>query len=176
MAGTISKGFDSSVAEGRLQPALYFFIRGLIIFGQLRNWPYLCDMNTLYLKTPTDTLTTPFIRKIVLETIKWCQENMGVKKHRKFTYHVLTLKDGPLQAYGMFDPATDKLIIFRNYTKTVKDIIRVVIHEYTHYLQNLRWYGNTLQKVGYYKHPQEIEAHSMECYYSVCWKEIKTEI
>lgn len=134
-------------------------------------------MNTLYLKTPTDTLTTPLIRKIVSETIIWCEENLGVKKHRKFSFHVLTLnEDGPLHACGMYDPEKNKLLVFRNYNNTVKDIIKVVIHEYTHYLQNLRWYVNVLMKVGYYKHPQEIEARNNECLYGICWKEIKNEI
>ena len=134
-------------------------------------------MNTLYLKTPTETLTTPLIRKIVKETLNWCEENLGKKRHVKFSYHVLTLDESlPLRACGMYDYEKKKLFVFRNYNKTVKDIIRVVIHEYTHYLQNLRWYGNVLQKVGYYKHPQEIEARNMECFYSVCWKEIKNEI
>lgn len=133
-------------------------------------------MNTLYLKTPTDTLTTPLIRKIVKETLLWCEENLGKKKHKKFTFHVLTLKDGPLQACGMYDDEKGKLLVFRNYNNTVKDIIRVVIHEYTHYLQNLRWYTNVLMKVGYYKHPQEIEARNMENMYGICWKEIKHEI
>lgn len=136
---------------------------------------YLCGMNTLYLKTPTETLSTPLIRKIVKETLNWCEENLGKKNHVKFSYHVLTL-NGPLAACGMYDPETKKLIVFRNYNNTIKDIIRVVIHEYTHYLQNLRWYANTLMKVGYYKHPLEIEARNMECFYSVCWKEIKNEI
>ena len=142
---------------------------------------YLCGTKlpimNLYLKTPTETLTTPTIRKIVGETIKWCEENLGKKKHIKFTYHVLTLdENGPLHACGMYDFEKRKLLVFRNYNKTVKDIIRVVIHEYTHYLQNLRWYANVLMKVGYYKHPQEIEAHYMENFYSVCWKDIKNEI
>lgn len=135
-------------------------------------------MNTLYLKTSTEDMTTPYIRKIVSETVKWCEENLGVKKHRHgtFKFRVLTLGDKHTPAYGMYDFETNTLYVFRNYTYTVKDIIRAVIHEYTHYLQNLRWYVNVLNKVGYYKHPLEIEARAMECFYSVCWKEIKTEI
>jgi hypothetical protein len=132
-------------------------------------------MNTLYLKTPTDTLTTPLIRKIVKETIKWCEENLGTKSY-KVDYSVRTLGEKYTPAYGMYDPTIRTILVFRNYSPTVKDVIRAVIHEYTHYLQNLRWYGNVLQKVGYYKHPQEVEARAMECFYSVCWKEIKTEI
>jgi hypothetical protein len=52
-------------------------------------------------------------------------------------------------------------------------VVRSVLHEYTHYLQNLRWYGHTLQKVGYMKHPQERQARVMETMYSICWNDIK---
>jgi hypothetical protein len=55
-------------------------------------------------------------------------------------------------------------------------VIRSVLHEYTHYLQNLRWYNNALDKVGYDRHPQEKEARVVETMYSICWKDIKNNI
>lgn len=132
-------------------------------------------MNTLYLKTPIDNMTTPFLRKIVGEVINWCKEFLG-EKENDFTYHILTLKDGPLHACGMYDPDKNKLLVFRNYNNTIRDILRVVIHEYAHYLQDLTNYYQTILEVGYYKHPQEIEAHYMEKFYSVCWKDIKNNL
>jgi hypothetical protein len=33
-----------------------------------------------------------------------------------------------------------------------------------------------LSRVGYDKHPQELEARGMEKLYSVCWNEIKNKI
>lgn len=132
-------------------------------------------MNNLYLKTPIDNLTTPHLRKIVGEVILWCQEFLGTTD-TSFTYHVLTLKEGPLRACGMYDHEKNKLMVFRNHNNTIKDIVKVVIHEYTHYLQDLTDYYQTLLKVGYYKHPQEIEAHYMEKFYSICWKDIKDDL
>jgi len=132
-------------------------------------------MNTLYLKTPTSDLTVYQIRNIVKETIRWCQDNLGTKSY-KVDYSVRTLGEKYTPAYGMYDPTKRTIMVFRNYSPTVKSVVQAVIHEYTHYLQNLRWYGKVLDKVGYYKHPQEIEARAMECFYSVCWKEIKNEI
>mgnify|MGYP000868585770 FL=1 len=67
-------------------------------------------------------------------------------------------------------------MVFRNYAPTVKMVIRSVLHEYTHYLQNLRWYNNALDKVGYDRHPQEKEARVVETMYSICWKDIKNNI
>ena len=128
-----------------------------------------------YLKTPTSDLTVAQIRNIVKETIRWCQDNLGTKSY-KVDYSVRTLGEKYTPAYGMYDPTKRTIMVFRNYSPTVKSVVQAVIHEYTHYLQNLRWYGKVLDKVGYDKHPQEVEARAMECFYSVCWKEIKNEI
>ena len=128
-----------------------------------------------YLKTPTSDLTVYQIRNIVKETIRWCQDNLGTKSY-KVDYSVRTLGEKYTPAYGMYDPTKRTIMVFRNYSPTVKSVVQAVIHEYTHYLQNLRWYGKVLDKVGYDKHPQEVEARAMECFYSVCWKEIKNEI
>jgi hypothetical protein len=135
--------------------------------------PYLCGM--LYLKTPTSDLSVHQIRTIVKETIMWCQENLGTKSY-DVDFSVRTLRNKTNPSYGCYDGARRTIMVYRNYTPTVKMIIRVVLHEYTHYLQNLRWYGNVLSKVGYNKHPQELEARSMEDLYSQCWGEIKVKL
>jgi hypothetical protein len=76
----------------------------------------------------------------------------------------------------MYDPVKNRIYVFRNYAPTVKMVVKSVLHEYTHFLQNLRWYGHVLNKVGYNKHPQELEARVMEELYSNCWKEIKRKL
>jgi hypothetical protein len=134
---------------------------------------YLCNM--LYLKTPTAELTTPMIRTIVCETIRWCETNLGTKK-KGIKYSVRTLPAGYTPAYGMYDFEKNTLMVFRNYSPTVKCVVRAVLHEYTHYLQNLRWYNHTLSKVGYVNHPQEKEARVMEELYSQCWGEIRVKL
>ncbi len=140
----------------------------------VEHFPYLCLMKT-YLKTPTSDMTTAQIRRVVGETIAWCQDNLGTKSY-KVDYSVRTLREGYTPAYGMYDPTIRTILVFRNYSPTVKDVIRAVIHEYTHYLQNLRWYNNVLSKVGYDKHPQEIEARVTETMYSICWNDIKNKL
>ena len=132
--------------------------------------PYLCGM--LYLKTPTSDLSVHQIRTIICETIRWCETNLGTKSY-KVNYCVRTLGGKYTPSYGMYDPPKRTIFVFRNYSPTVKCVVRAVLHEYTHYLQNLRWYNHTLSKVGYNKHPQEREARAMEELYSQCWGEIK---
>ena len=128
-----------------------------------------------YLKTPTSTMTTTQIRRVVGETIAWCQENLGTKSY-KVDYSVRTLGDKCIPAYGRYDSTIRTILVYRNYSPTIKCVVRAVLHEYTHYLQNLRWYNHTLSKVGYNKHPQEIEARVCETMYSICWNDIKTKL
>ncbi len=160
---------DGRERNTKIRPFLH--INKFIFVGP---FPYLCKMKT-YLKTPTSTMTTAQIRRVVKETINWCQENLGTKRYG-VDFSIRTLGEKYTPAYGMYDPRTKTILVFRNYSPTVKCVVRAVLHEYTHYLQNLRWYGNVLNKVGYDKHPQEIEARGMECFYSVCWNDIKNKI
>ena len=126
------------------------------------------------LHTKTDRLTTPEIRKVVCEAIKWCETNIGTKhKRRALKFRVLTLPDRYTPAYGMYDPRNNTLYVFRNHAKDVKMVIRSVLHEYTHFMQNLRYYTSVLNKVGYHKHPLEQQARGMEYFYSDCWEGIK---
>ena len=134
---------------------------------------YLCGM--LYLKTPTSDLSVHQIRTIVCETIRWCETNLGTKSY-KVNYCVRTLGGKYTPAYGMYDPTKRTIFVFRNYSPTVRCVVRAVLHEYTHYLQNLRWYNNVLSKVGYENHPQEKEALVMEELYSQCWRSIKSKL
>ena len=128
-----------------------------------------------YLKTPTSDLSVFQIRTIVRETIMWCQNNLGTKSYM-VDYSVRTLGEKYTPAYGMYDYSKRTILVFRNHAPTVKMVVKSVLHEYTHFLQNLRYYGKTLAKVGYDKHPQELEARVMEELYSNCWKEIKRKL
>lgn len=132
----------------------------------------------IYLKTKTETLTTPQLRKIVRECIKWCEKEIGDKPSRKrtFKYRVLTLPNGYTPAYGSYDYNLNSLNVYRNHALDVKMVIRSVLHEYTHFMQNLRYYHTVLSKVGYDNHPQEKQARVMEMFYGYCWKHIKNKI
>jgi transposase-like protein len=130
----------------------------------------------LYLKTPTIDMTTPQIRRVVCETILWCETNIGKKRKRtKLTFKVLTQKSGE-QCFGMYDPTINSIIIHRNMCESVRDVVKVVIHEYTHFLQDLRGYSKVLREVGYRNHPQEIEARGNEKMFSNCWTDIKNNL
>lgn len=135
---------------------------------------YLCHMT---LGTKTSEMKTHEIRRVVCETIKWCEANLGTKtKSRTLTYSVRTLGDKYTPAYGMYDPTRNIIFVFRNYAPNVKMVVRAVLHEYTHFLQNLRWYDRRMEVYGYMKHPDEKQARISETLYSWCWSDIKKSL
>ena len=138
----------------------------------------LCIMNkgpTTYLKTETSTLTRSAINKIAKETINYCVQTLGTKSALELPA-VSVVKRGRSRRYGQYDPIKNKIEIHYNICGDVKMLIRTIIHEYTHYMQNLKRYDILYSKFGYDKHPQEIEACMNEKLYSPCWKQIKHNI
>ena len=129
----------------------------------------------IFLKTKTVDLTSRQLRHIVGECIRFMEMSVGSKPSRQKTlkYRVVNCK---VPNYGNYDYKNNTITIHRNHTTDVKMVIRTVLHEYTHFLQNLRNYHVLLKKVGYDKHPQEIEACKNEKLYSPCWKQIKQYI
>lgn len=142
------------------------------------GFPYLWGHMKIYLKTKTSDLSNHQLRKIVGEAIKFMEKYAGTKPSRQRTlkYRVAKLRDGHVPAYGCYDYHKNTISVFHNHAEDVKMIIRAVLHEYTHFLQNLRHYDVVLKRVGYDKHPLELQAVAMEIFYTKCWKYIKNKI
>ena len=128
---------------------------------------------TTYLKTDTSTLTRTVINKITKETIQYCVATLGVRKNLDIPT-VSVVKRGRSRRYGQYDYGCNHIEVFYNTCGTVQMLIQTIIHEYTHYTQDVkRKYHKLLAKYGYDKHPQEVEARRNEKLYSPCWKQIK---
>ena len=130
---------------------------------------------TTYLKTDTSTLTRTVINKITKETIMYCMQTLGVKSSLPLPT-VSVIKRGRSRRYGQYNIVKNKIEIHYNICGTVQMMIQTIIHEYTHYTQNMKKYNVLYSKFGYDKHPQEIEARNNEKLYSPCWKQIKKNI
>ena len=130
---------------------------------------------TTYLKTDTSTLTRTVINKITKETIMYCMQTLGVKSNLPVPT-VSVIKRGRSRRYGQYNIVKNKIEIHYNICGTVQMMIQTIIHEYTHYTQNMKKYNVLYSKFGYDKHPQEIEARNNEKLYSPCWKQIKKNI
>lgn len=129
----------------------------------------------MYLNTPTSDMTSPQIRGVVGQTISWCEKNLGTKPSRQGSLKFKVIS-GKIPAYGAYDYRNNTIFIYRNHTSDVKMVVRTVLHEYTHFLQNLRHYNLVLSRVGYTNHPQEVESFGTEKMYSNCWKNIKNKL
>ena len=146
-------------------------------FCHVGDYSYLCSMK---LTTKTYNLSPREQREIVKKTIMWCREFFGENHRRKneFTYYVgpqpkRTKKSvGP--CYGYFECLKNKLSIFPENNKNVRDLICTTIHEYTHYTQPIRSkYYKLDEQYGYINNPFEVVARTNEKLYKNCWGDIK---
>lgn len=130
---------------------------------------------TTYLKTNTSTLTRTALRLIAKETINYCIATLGVK-HSLPVPTVSLVKRGRSRRYGQYNMTHNHIQIHYNICGTVQMMIQTLIHEYTHYTQDLKKYDVLYKQFGYDSHPQELEAVKNEKLYSPCWKQIKKNI
>ena len=139
---------------------------------------YLCIMikgPTTYLKTNTSTLTRTALRLIAKETINYCIATLGVKRSLPIPT-VSIVKRGRSRRYGQYNMTDNHIQIHYDICGTVQMMIQTLIHEYTHYTQDLKKYDVLYKQFGYDSHPQELEAVKNEKLYSPCWKQIKKKI
>ena len=146
-------------------------------FCHVGDISYLCSMK---LTTKTYNLSPREQREIVKKTIMWCREFFGENHRRKneFTYYVGPQPKQLLKRYGKYfgcyDCVENKLHIFPEHNKNVRDLICTTIHEYTHYTQPIRSKYNKLdEQYGYVNNPFEVVARTNEKLYKDCWKTIK---
>jgi hypothetical protein len=130
--------------------------------------------------TKTYNISPKLQKKIVRETIKWCRIFFGENNRRKneFTYYVgpqpkrLLKKYG--KYYGCYDCVENKLNVYPENNKDIRDLIKTTIHEYTHYTQPIRSrYYKLDEQYGYLNNPFEVVARTNEKLYKNCWKSIK---
>ena len=125
--------------------------------------------------TPTLFLDGDTIYNIVDHTERWCSKNLGRRK--RLTIHITKQSIWKSPCYGCYDSDNRTMYIYKNRCLNVEEIIKVILHEYTHHLQDLSQYEYLLEKYGYENHPLEIEAKSVaDKYYRTIWKLIKNKI
>jgi len=144
-------------------------------FCHVRILSYLCSMKmnkTIFLKTNTQDLPLKKVKEISSLTLMYCIAKFGVHKYKKVpTISVINNPDR--KYYGMFVCGTNKIVINRAHAFSVKLLVQTILHEYTHYLQNMNEYKLVLKKVGYNKHPYEVEARNNEKHYTEVFKQLK---
>lgn len=111
--------------------------------------------------SPIKDFTVKELREICDILNEYCKEHLGYRKSKGLpTYSVRNNQSG--NYYGMYCPDKHKIYVYKNVTENLKKFVGTFIHEYTHSIQNLRYYQYRLVKYGYVNHPDEIEAINSE--------------
>ncbi len=127
---------------------------------------------TILLKTDTRDLTLTKIKEVSKLILMYSIGKFGVHDYKKVPT-VSVINNPKLKYYGMFDCGTNKIVVNRAYSHNVKLLVQTILHEYTHYLQNMTQYSSILKKVGYDNHPFEIDARNSEKLYTEVYKQLK---
>jgi len=123
-------------------------------------------------------LDMTMIRHIVKCTAHWCAVNLGMNNERRMDMSIEVIPNLTERLAGEFIESQNKIVIYYNRNKTVRDLVMTTIHEYVHYLQPIRNnYKRMLKEYGYDSHPMEIEARNAEQkYFTQAWSYVKTKI
>lgn len=93
----------------------------------------------------------------------WCKKKYGRSKYNGRYPDVVFRKgdyyDG--EEWGYYDEIDQCIYINRDKHETLQDLIDTIIHEYTHYLQNMYHYQIIAKYLESDQHPMEIEAESI---------------
>lgn len=135
---------------------------------------HLC-IKLLGVNTPTFVLDDSTIYRIVELTNQWCENKLGTNDNRGcLTIHIKNQPYFTKPTYGGYDISSNIIVIHKNRCENIEFIIKTILHEYVHYLQDIDGYDSMMDEFGYENHPLEIEANSiMNDYYSVVWNDIK---
>jgi len=116
-------------------------------------------------------------RKIVESTYEWCCDKFGTPLKTKQYPTLGVVSKSRCSDLGAYDSRHIEINMAK--CKTVSSLIRVVIHEYTHFLQmpkiyDMGKYHKLYEIYGYNQHPMEIEAYQAEIkHFRNCFKYLK---
>jgi hypothetical protein len=90
----------------------------------------------------------------------WCKKRYGRSKYNGRYPEVVFRKgdyyDG--EEWGYYDEIDKCIYINRDKHETLLDLVDTMIHEYTHYLQNMYHYQILAKYLDHHEHPMEIAA------------------
>lgn len=93
---------------------------------------------------------------------EWCKKKYGRSKYNGRYPEVVFRKgdyyDG--EEWGYYDEIDQCIYINRDKHETVADLVDTMIHEYTHYLQNMHHYQIISKYLDPHEHPMEISAEN----------------
>lgn len=131
----------------------------------------------LRINTKTNKIPFETQYKIVQLTHAWCKETLPAPKRRRRKPLCVMVHKSIVQEYGNYCPRNNWLTINLGVCNNIYDIVSTTIHEYVHYIQDLKHYAKFEREVGYDKNPYEVEAREYEMEQTKkCWEQIKSQI
>jgi len=118
------------------------------------------------------------INGLVMFSLEYCKNKLGINKRKKkeLTYGIYN-GNISYECYGYYDPDEHEIIVMLKQNKTIKDIVGLICHEYTHSLQPCKsQYTKLLNKYGYDDHPFEREAISNEYIFKEILREYRKKL
>jgi hypothetical protein len=107
-------------------------------------------------------------RKVIKTALEYCVETFGLSKYNGPIPNIIIkrtrVKDDK-RCRGQYDSTNNTIIVIPVAHSSFIDVINTIIHEYTHYLQDLGIYSILYRSFGYWDHPQEIEADKIATEY-----------
>lgn len=90
----------------------------------------------------------------------WCVKKWGESRHNKKIPTVVVFHNDKTKYLGSYDEELHQLRIDIKAHSGVLDLMATIIHEYTHYKQNIAEnYNKYLYRYGYHRHPYEKAAN-----------------
>lgn len=115
----------------------------------------------LVLGTINNIMSSLISKKSAKLTLDWCIDRYGTSLHNDLSTLEIKFRS-KLAFYGEYDSDDNAIYINPTKHKTLIDLVNTVIHEYTHFKQNIDgMYTKYYDRYGrtYENHPHEISAH-----------------
>lgn len=120
-------------------------------------------MDNLKWNTDIKTLTTSKQRKMVIEIINWCVNELGMEPRLKRIPEVKLINKADTGLYGEYLSGAHKVFIYPDEQENLRRLVDTTIHEFTHSCQkfiSVR-YQAASEKHGYNNNPFEVEARKI---------------
>ena len=102
-------------------------------------------------------------RKYVNKIIDWCVKTYGKSKYNRefpeIQYRKASYMGEDPNTLAFYDDVEGVIFINKEDHKSIRTLANSIIHEYTHYRQNMKHYDILSQYLPYHKNPMEIEAN-----------------
>jgi hypothetical protein len=148
----------------------------------LKSLLYLGGMNKtvnrdMTLFTPYGMLGLADRKFIVSRTLVWCEENLPM--HHSGFPPDFRFRSTPIEHWANYDSNYHTITISTTEIIDVRHLIRCVLHEWCHSVQDLSQYDRTVaseDNLYYHNHPLEKEARRYEVVWYMVWTQLKNEL